>query len=184
VTVRFLLIAEIELDQAMQWYESQAPGLRGAPDRSVVCCAPHLALPRGLASARRRSAPLPERANDPLVLRAVLRAMRERRALDVLYQSMSRPSPMQRVIEPHALAHDGFRWHARAYDRETKDSSVSVLMSRPRQDRRASSTSCCSTAGRSKQYEFGRRTPETKLLQSAGAQPLLESNALRLARGR
>jgi toxin ParE2 len=27
VTVRFLQIAEIELDEAMQWYESQAPGL-------------------------------------------------------------------------------------------------------------------------------------------------------------
>jgi predicted DNA-binding transcriptional regulator YafY len=23
-------------------------------------------------------------------------------------------------IEPHALAHDGFRWHVRAFDRETK----------------------------------------------------------------
>ena len=78
--------------------------------------------------------PLPERAIDPLVLRAVLRAMRERRALDVLYQSMSRPSPMQRVIEPHALAHDGFRWHARAYDRETKEFRDFVLgrMSRPK----------------------------------------------------
>ena len=27
MTVRFLQIAEIELDEAMQWYESQAPGL-------------------------------------------------------------------------------------------------------------------------------------------------------------
>jgi hypothetical protein len=27
VPVRFLQIAEIELDEAMQWYESQAPGL-------------------------------------------------------------------------------------------------------------------------------------------------------------
>ncbi len=63
--------------------------------------------------------PVPDRAIDPFVLRAVLRAVRERRALDALYQSMSRPSPMRRVIEPHALAHDGFRWHARSFDRET-----------------------------------------------------------------
>src|SRR6266508_4035652 len=59
--------------------------------------------------------PVPDRAIDPFVLRAV----RERRALDALYQSMSRPSPMRRVIEPHALAHDGFRRHARSFDRET-----------------------------------------------------------------
>jgi hypothetical protein len=43
---------------------------------------------------------------------------RERRALSVRYQSMSRPSPVRRVIEPHAVVHDGFRWHARAFDRE------------------------------------------------------------------
>jgi toxin ParE2 len=30
VTVRFLEIAEIELDQAINWYESQAPGLGNA----------------------------------------------------------------------------------------------------------------------------------------------------------
>ncbi|MCC6779313.1 MAG: WYL domain-containing protein [Hyphomicrobiales bacterium] len=65
------------------------------------------------------AAPLPERNVDALVLRAVLRAMRERRALAAHYQSMSRPQPARRVIEPHALAYDGFRWHARAFDRET-----------------------------------------------------------------
>jgi hypothetical protein len=68
------------------------------------------------------------------VLRAVLRAIRERRALDVLYQSMSRPGPARRVIEPHALAHDGFRWHARAFDRETASFRDFVLgrLSKPK----------------------------------------------------
>jgi hypothetical protein len=47
-----------------------------------------------------------------------LRAIRTRTALDVLYQSMSRPEPMRRIIEPHALVYDGFRWHARALDRK------------------------------------------------------------------
>jgi hypothetical protein len=65
------------------------------------------------------AAPVPERKIDALVLRAVLRAIRTRSALDVLYQSMSRPEPMQRTIEPHALAYDGFRWHARAFDRQS-----------------------------------------------------------------
>lgn len=63
--------------------------------------------------------PVPERAIDPAVLRAVLRAVREKTALDIVYQSMSRPEPARRVIEPHALAHDGFRWHVRAFDRTT-----------------------------------------------------------------
>jgi hypothetical protein len=65
------------------------------------------------------AAPVPERRIDAFVLRAVVRAMREDAALDVLYQSMSRPQPARRIIEPHALAHDGFRWHARAFDRES-----------------------------------------------------------------
>lgn len=71
--------------------------------------------------------PVPERTIDPLVLRAVLRAIRERRALDALYQSMSRPNPRRRVIEPHAIAHDGFRWHARAYDRDSREFRDFVL---------------------------------------------------------
>ncbi len=63
--------------------------------------------------------PIPERKIDAVVLRAVLRAIRNRTALDVLYQSMSRPQPAHRIIEPHALAHDGFRWHARSFDRDS-----------------------------------------------------------------
>jgi hypothetical protein len=65
--------------------------------------------------------PLPERPIDPFLLRAILRAIRQRQALAVRYQSMSRPAPTRRIIEPHALAHDGFRWHARAYDRESSE---------------------------------------------------------------
>ena len=62
--------------------------------------------------------PVPERKTDAFVLRAVLRAIRERAALDALYQSMSRPEATRRIVEPHALAHDGFRWHVRAFDRD------------------------------------------------------------------
>jgi predicted DNA-binding transcriptional regulator YafY len=40
---------------------------------------------------------------------------------------MSRPEPMRRTIEPHALAYDGFRWHARALDRETAEFHDFVL---------------------------------------------------------
>ena len=65
------------------------------------------------------TAPTPERPVDPFVLRGVLAAIRTRAAVEVRYQSMSRPMPTRRVIEPHALAHDGFRWHARAYDHQS-----------------------------------------------------------------
>jgi hypothetical protein len=78
--------------------------------------------------------PVPERPVDAFTLRAVLRAIREGLALAVTYQSMSRPEPQRRTVEPHALAHDGFRWHARAFDRETAEFRDFVLgrLSRPR----------------------------------------------------
>ena len=59
--------------------------------------------------------PVPARGVDPEVLREVLSAIRARAALNITYQSMSRPEPTARWIEPHALAFDGFRWHARAF---------------------------------------------------------------------
>jgi len=87
--------------------------------------------------------PVPERPIDPFVLRAVLRAMREGAALEALYQSMSRAEPMRRVIEPHALAHDGFRWHTRAFDRESGEFRDLVLgrLSKPKPAGPAGSTS-------------------------------------------
>lgn len=63
--------------------------------------------------------PLPERKIDAFVLRAVLTAIRKQLALSITYQSMSRAEPLSRLIEPHALAHDGFRWHTRAFDQES-----------------------------------------------------------------
>jgi hypothetical protein len=87
--------------------------------------------------------PVPQRPVDAVVLRGVLRAIRERRALDILYQSMSRPEPMRRTIEPHALAYDGFRWHARAFDRETGEFRDFVLgrVSKPKSGGEAGSKS-------------------------------------------
>lgn len=59
--------------------------------------------------------PVPARGVNPEVLREVLSAIRAMAALNITYQSMSRPEPTARWIEPHALAFDGFRWHARAF---------------------------------------------------------------------
>ncbi|MEI5668374.1 WYL domain-containing protein [Bosea sp. CCNWLW174] len=46
-------------------------------------------------------------------LRSILRVMRDREAIEIRYQSLT--SSRRRVIAPHALAHDGFRWHVRAW---------------------------------------------------------------------
>jgi hypothetical protein len=71
--------------------------------------------------------PLPERRIDPFVLRTLVRGIRGRLLVDTMYQSMSRPRPARRIIEPHALAFDGFRWHARAFDQETREFRDFVL---------------------------------------------------------
>jgi hypothetical protein len=75
--------------------------------------------------------PIPARGVNPEVLRDVLAAIREPAALQVTYQSMSRPAPSARWIEPHALAFDGFRWHARAFcqnDQVFKDFLLSRIV--------------------------------------------------------
>jgi hypothetical protein len=70
-----------------------------------------LALPPPVAVAEP-----PIRAAPPVVLRAVIAAIREHRALSAVYRSFSAPEPRRRILEPHALVFDGFRWHARARD--------------------------------------------------------------------
>jgi predicted DNA-binding transcriptional regulator YafY len=59
----------------------------------------------------------PKREIDTNVLRAILNAVREKRSVEICYQSMNklRPEPIWRRISPHAFGYDGFRWHTRAY---------------------------------------------------------------------
>jgi hypothetical protein len=61
--------------------------------------------------------PVPHRRVDPLSLRRLMSAIRQRRGLNVLYHSMNakRPLPIWRHITPHAFGYDGLRWHVRAY---------------------------------------------------------------------
>ena len=75
--------------------------------------------------------PTPARGVSPETLRDVLATIRENVALEVTYQSMSRPEPSARWIEPHALAFDGFRWHARSFcqnDKVFKDFLLSRIV--------------------------------------------------------
>ena len=61
------------------------------------------------------ASPTPVRGVDPVTLRSVVGAIRRSEAIEVKYQSLSNPEPRWRWIAPHAIAFDGFRWHARAY---------------------------------------------------------------------
>lgn len=81
-----------------------AEGHLGA-EASVLAPAPALAV-----------AEVPGRGVDAEVLRAVLGAIREERALQARYVSFQRAGEGRRVLSPHALVFDGFRWHARAHD--------------------------------------------------------------------
>jgi WYL domain len=63
----------------------------------------------------------PHRQVNATILRAVLLALKDRHKLRIEYQSLSRPAPTIREISPHAIAYDGFRWHARAFCHEHED---------------------------------------------------------------
>ena len=61
------------------------------------------------------AAPTPARGVNPITLRFVVGAIRRSEAIEVMYQSISRPEPIWRWIAPHAIGFDGFRWHTRAF---------------------------------------------------------------------
>ncbi len=68
--------------------------------------------------------PLPRRRVDSAILRSLLQAVRAQRAIEIHYQSLTRPDARWRWITPHAFAFDGMRWHVRAFchlDRIFKD---------------------------------------------------------------
>lgn len=60
-------------------------------------------------------APVPGRKVQAAVLLPILQAIRSKRRVVVSYQSVSSLEPTERTLSPHALAHDGLRWHVRAY---------------------------------------------------------------------
>lgn len=76
------------------------------------------------------AAPTPARGVDAGTLRMVIAAIRRAEAIEIKYQSLSRPEPRWRWIAPHAIGFDGFRWHARAFceiDQAFKDFVLSRI---------------------------------------------------------
>lgn len=70
----------------------------------------------------------PLRNINPLQVRPILKAIREKLAIDIGYISLSSPSYLDRIIQPHALIFDGLRWHVRAYcnkNQEFRDFTLS-----------------------------------------------------------
>ncbi|ANY61066.1 transcriptional regulator [Comamonas aquatica] len=65
--------------------------------------------------------PVPSRVIPVETLLTILRAIRTGRTLRVVYQSMTSTDPKERELSPHALGHDGFRWHVRAYCHSRKE---------------------------------------------------------------
>ena len=77
------------------------------------------------------TAPTPVRGMSAETLRAVIAAMRQSEAIDVKYQSLSRPEARWRWVAPHAIGFDGFRWHIRAFcktDQTFKDFLFSRIL--------------------------------------------------------
>jgi len=59
--------------------------------------------------------PKPGRHLSALMVKTIVKSIRDGNALRVRYQSFSRPDASLRTITPHAIAHDGSRFHIRAY---------------------------------------------------------------------
>jgi len=77
------------------------------------------------------AAPAPVRGVDAKTLRMVVAGIRRAEAIEIKYQSLSRPDPKWRWIGPHAIGFDGFRWHARAFceiDQAFKDFVLSRIL--------------------------------------------------------
>lgn len=88
---------------------AQAAGL-SSPDSSFLGWGP----PVGVV-------PAPSRVIPVETLLTILSAIRTGRTLRVVYQSMTSSDPKERELSPHALGHDGFRWHVRAYCHSRKE---------------------------------------------------------------
>ena len=77
------------------------------------------------------AAPTPVRGVNAETLRSVIAAIHRSEAIEVKYQSLSRPEPRWRWIAPHAIGFDGFRWHTRAFcltDQSFKDFLLSRII--------------------------------------------------------
>lgn len=63
---------------------------------------------------------LPARQMKPRVLQLLFRAVATNRSIHVRYASLNSATFRWRWLTPHAFAHDGYRWHVRAFCHEER----------------------------------------------------------------
>ena len=64
---------------------------------------------------------------EPAIVRAIVRAAREKRYVELSYTSFTTPQPELRVIAPHTLVCTPMRWHVRAYCEKSEEYRDFVL---------------------------------------------------------
>ncbi|GAB2198720.1 YafY family protein [Sessilibacter sp. MAH4] len=69
----------------------------------------------------------PSRNISPVILSGLIRAIREKKRIELGYISLSNPKIEDRIIEPHCLVNTGPRWHIRAYCEKNRDFRDFVL---------------------------------------------------------
>lgn len=77
---------------------------------------------------------VPTRLIDPIVMRAIVRAIIQGDRLEIDYLSMDNPEPETRVIAPHTIVETPLRWHVRAYcekNRAYRDFVLSRFVNQP-----------------------------------------------------
>ena len=72
-------------------------------------------------------APTPWRTINEETVEAIVKAIREKATIHVSYQSMTSVNAALRLLSPHALGNDGFRWHMRAFCHKRQRFSDFVL---------------------------------------------------------
>ncbi len=121
-----------ELNPGALVYQTKRKRYEGTPEMRCILHEPRLeeavwvfhggdAPGMEIGAGRMRSAatvdvfrPLARRAT-PEVERRVFLAMEQGRRLRVCYATLSKRKALWREIAPHALGHDGYRWHVRAW---------------------------------------------------------------------
>ena len=72
--------------------------------------------------------PLPQRLPNKHIVAQIVRAIKQKSKLNMVYSSLSdRETSEARIIEPHALINTGLRWHVRAYSEDSYDFRDFVL---------------------------------------------------------
>lgn len=101
-------------------YDSSAKRYEGAAAMRCVLGTPELAdglaLLHGFtATVTTAHIDLPSRSAPPAILREVLRAAATRIPINIYYYSVHSNRESWRAVAPRAFAHDGYRWHVRAW---------------------------------------------------------------------